>query len=162
LLPRNGTRRFPEIPTLQGIWESYSDERTGAPGCGSDFLVDRPRNRILVDILGRQAQVCAVFSLPPLRLCSSFSYLTSIRTRPHPRLSGAERNNTVPHPAHPRAIRPKVASRSCRLGDDTRDFGRCGAHPPFLGRSGTQTLDPVIIVYREMSDTNESDVDGDF
>jgi hypothetical protein len=40
-------------------------------------------------------------AIPPLHLRSAFHHLTSVRTGPHPRLSRAERNNTIPDPAHP-------------------------------------------------------------
>ena len=46
------------------------------------------------------------------------------------------------------------------MGDDTSGFWRGGSHTPFLGRSGAQALDSVIIVCRVIPDSNEkSEVD---
>ena len=74
-------------------------------------------------------------------------HLTSVRAGPDPRLLRPVRIDTVPHAAHPRAVRQEATSRARDLGQRARGSLRDRAHDDLLGRSWAPSV-TTAAVYR--------------
>jgi hypothetical protein len=78
-----------------------------------------------------------VAALLAIRLCDSIPHFSSIRTRPHSRLSWPVRDYTFPYTADSRAVCPEVTARSRDMGQHTRGCVRHGFDSALLGSSWT-------------------------
>jgi ABC-type glycerol-3-phosphate transport system permease component len=76
----------------------------------------------------------------PLYLRTALPHFASVRTRSYPRISWAERNYSIPHPAHPRTLCSKTTDWSLYLGFDPCSCWSNSAYAALLGCSGAQTL----------------------